>query len=162
MPTPQELEDAFWTHLRSDMTVMVGLASEKGETRPLTAQVDGDANAGPIWFFTSRETGLFQKLHGQQPAILTFVSKGHDVFASVSGSIMLDNDRAVIDRLWNTFVAAWYEGGKADPKLALLRFDPQEGQIWENGSSLLAGIKMMLGIDPKADYRDKVATVRMD
>jgi len=73
--------------------------------------------------------------------------------------VSLDNDRAVIDRLWNRFVAAWYEGGKDDPKLRLLRLDPDQGQVWADASSLVAGVKMLLGIDPKKEYRDKVAKV---
>jgi general stress protein 26 len=68
----------------------------------------------------------------------------------------------VVDRLWNRFVAAWYERGKDDPKLALLRLDPDRGQIWLDGSSLVAGIRMMLGFDPKEDYRDNVAKVNLD
>ncbi len=75
------------------------------------------------------------------------------------GTLTLDNDRAVIDRLWNRFVAAWYQGGKTDPELALLRFDPDRGEIWQDASSVVAGIKMLLGMDPKKEYRDKVAKV---
>ena len=65
----------------------------------------------------------------------------------------------MIDRLWNRFVAAWFEGGKDDPKLALLRFDVRDGQIWLNEHSLFAGVKLMLGQDPKEEYKDKVAAV---
>ncbi len=75
------------------------------------------------------------------------------------GSLGLDNDRATIDRLWNPFVAAWFEKGKDDPKLALLRLDPEKAEIWLDGSSLVAGIKMLFGSDPKKDYKDKVAQV---
>lgn len=160
MPTPAELEQAFWEHLKSDMTVMVGLESERGRSRPLTAQIENEGR-GPIWFFTARDTDIVQQLSGPQPGILAFASKGHDLFASVTGTVTLDNDPVVIDRLWNAFVAAWYEGGRNDPKLALLRFDPAEGQIWENGSSLWAGIKMLFGADPKEDYRDNVAKVQL-
>ena len=71
----------------------------------------------------------------------------------------MGNDPEMIDRLWNRFVAAWYEGGKTDPKLVLLRFDPQEAEIWENASSLVAGLRLLLGADPKEDYEDKVAKV---
>ena len=39
-------------------------------------------------------------------AIATFTSKGHDLFATVHGSVSLDCDRATIDRLWKRFVAA--------------------------------------------------------
>lgn len=56
-------------------------------------------------------------------AIATLTSKGHNLFATVHGSVSLDCDRATIDRLWNRFVAAWYEGGKDDPRLALLRLE---------------------------------------
>ena len=56
-------------------------------------------------------------------------------------------------------MAAWYEGGKDDPKLALLRLDAEDAEIWLNGSSMLAGVKMLLGVDPKQDYKDKVANV---
>jgi hypothetical protein len=49
------------------------------------------------------------------------------------------------------------KGGKDDPKLQLLRFEPDRAQIWLNENSLFAGIKLMLGKDPKEEYKDKVA-----
>ncbi|PNA19001.1 general stress protein, partial [Pseudomonas sp. MPR-R1B] len=79
----------------------------------------------------------------------------------IHGTLVAENDRAVIDRLWNSFVAAWYEGGKDDPKLQLLRLDAERAQIWVDASSMLAGVKVLLGIDPKQDYKDKVAEVSL-
>jgi len=35
--------------------------------------------------------------------------------------VVTASDRATIDRLWDRFGAAWFEGGKDDPKLALTR-----------------------------------------
>jgi general stress protein 26 len=61
----------------------------------------------------------------------------------------------------NKFIAAIYEGGKNDPKLQLLRFDPEHAQVWLNEHSLLAGIKLMLGQDRRRKYRDKVAEVKV-
>jgi general stress protein 26 len=69
--------------------------------------------------------------------------------------------RLHIDRLWNRFVAAWFQGGKDDPKLALLRLDAEQAEIWLDGSSLVAGIKMLLGVDPKESYKDQVAKVAL-
>ncbi len=158
MPTPRELEDRFWKAVDSDRTMMLGLVDdERGHSRPMTAQVEH--GAGPIWFFTSRETDLVGKLKPAQRAFAAFSSKGHDLFASVEGALTLSHDRAAIDRLWNPFVAAWFEGGKEDPKLALLRFDAEHAEIWLNASSLLSGVKILLGVDPKKDYRDNVADV---
>jgi general stress protein 26 len=160
MPTQQEFAERFWKALRSDMTMMLGLDGiEDGHARPMTAQVEGDH--GPIWFFTARDNALVQLLGRGDRAIATFASKGNDLFATVQGRLSLDNDRAVIDRLWNRFVAAWFEGGKDDPKLALLRLDPESAEIWLDASSMVAGFKMLIGIDPKQDYKDKVAEVEL-
>ncbi len=160
MPTPHELEAKFWKALKSDMTMMLGLDGvEDGHARPMTAQVEADR--GPIWFFTARDNALVQNLANGDRAIATFTSKGHDLFATIHGSVGLDNDRAVIDRLWNRYIAAWYQGGKDDPKLALLRLDPERAEIWLDASSLVAGIKMLLGADPKADYKGRVAELRL-
>jgi len=163
MPTPKELEAKFWKALKSDMTMMLGLdGQEDGHTRPMTAQLDGKSEHGPIWFFTARDTAMVRALDkGGSRAIATFASKGHDIFASVHGSLRIDNDRAVIDRLWNPFVAAWFEDGKDDPKLVLIRFDADKAELWENASSFVAGIKLLFGADPKKEYRDKVAEVSL-
>jgi general stress protein 26 len=158
MTTPQEIEASFWKELGSQRTMMLGLdGHEDGHVRPMTAQFENDRS--PIWFFTSSDNALVRSLGSGDRAIAAFTGKGHDLFASVHGRLSIDNDRATIDRLWNAFVAAWYEGGKDDPKLVLLRLDAEEAEIWLNGSSLMAGVKMLFGVDPKSDYKDKVAKV---
>ena len=160
MTSPAELEEKFWLALEDDMTVMLGLNGvEDSHARPMTAQFEG--RSGPIWFFSSKETAIVQNAAAGQRAFFTFASKGHNLFATVHGTIRVDNDRAAIDRLWNRFVAAWYEDGKDDPKLALLRFDTERAEIWEDEWSLVAGIKLLIGVDPKQDYKDKVAQVTL-
>jgi general stress protein 26 len=165
MSDDAKIEAKFWKALKSDMTVMIGIEGQ-GDAQPMTAQLDGEeakeSGSGPIWFFTAKDTDLAKASAGGQAAMFHFASKGHDLFASVRGRLIPDNDRDTIERLWNPFVAAWYEGGKDDPKLQLLRFDPGRAQIWLNEHNLMSGIKLLLGRDPKADYQDKVAEVRLD
>jgi general stress protein 26 len=160
MPAKHELEDMFWKALSKDMIMMLGLIGEEnGHMRPMTAQVDDDSPA--IWFFSAKDNIMVEKLKRNSRATATFVSKGHDVWATLHGRIQMDNDPAMIDKLWNRYVAAWYNKGKDDPNLALLRFDPEEAEIWKDGSSLVAGIKMLLGSDPKKDYKKNVAKVAL-
>jgi general stress protein 26 len=162
MSNETEIAEKFWKALRSDMTVMLGLADvAEGHSRPMTAQLD-EEDEGPIWFFTAKNTELVRALGEGHRAIVHFSSKGHELFATVHGELRPDNDRATIDRLWNRFVAAWFEGGKEDPNLQLIRLDPEEAQVWLNEHSLFAGVKLLMGRDPKQDYRDKVAEVRLD
>ena len=157
MSKEADLESKFWKALKSDRTLMLGIdGAEDGHSRPMTAMVEEES--GPIWFFTGKPNAVVENLGKARRAIAAFSSKGHDLFASSHGSLSVSHDRASIDRLWNPFIAAWFEG-KDDPKLVLLRFDADHAQVWLNESNLLAGVKLLFGSDPKEDYKDKVADV---
>lgn len=163
MKSEAQIEARFWKTLAGDRTAMLGLTGAgDGHSQPMTAQILHDEHTrGPIWFFSSKETDLVRALGGSKRAMVHFSSKGHDLFASIQGELTTDDSRAIIDRLWNPFVAAWYEGGKEDPKLQLLRFDPDHAQVWLNENSMLAGVKLLLGRDPKREYGDKVADINL-
>ena len=153
-----EITAKFWKSLRSEMTVMLGLiGKDDGHSQPMTALIEKDNDRGPLWIFTVKDVHLVQAMAGHSSAAAAqFVSKGHDLFASVQGHVSLANDPVMVDRLWNRFIAAWYPGGKEDPSLQLLRFDLTHAHIWLNENSLLAGLKIVLGSDPKKDYEGKV------
>ena len=157
MANPQELEARLWKALGKDRTVMLGATGVA--PRPMTAMAEDDH--APLWFFTASDTELAESLDGSRghAAIATFAARDHDLFATIGGQVVIDNDRATIDRLWNPFVAAWFKGGKDDPKLRLLRMDAAVAHVWLNENSLLAGVKLLLGVDPKKSYRDKVGDV---
>lgn len=156
MPNHHEFAEEFWDAVRSDMTVMLG--TSEFAPRPMTAQFDGDDKT--IYFFTATDTDLGKTGTSPLKAMLIYAAKGHDLFATVNGTLKARNDRALIDRLWNRYVAAWFEGGKDDPKLCLLHFEPGQAEIWKDASSLVAGAKLFLGIgDPKEDYKDSAAKV---
>lgn len=160
MSTPREIEEKFWKALKSDHTMMIGLDGvEDGHARPMTALLDGD-DKGPIWFFTAKDNALVRHLARGRRAIATFTSQGHDVFATVDGTLNVDENRANVDRLWNSYIAAWFEG-KDDPKLALLRLDAERAEIWVDASSLMAGVKLLFGVDPRSEYQGKVAKVAL-
>lgn len=156
--TQAEITSKFWSTLRSDMTIMLGLTGkDDGHSQPMTAQMDKGADRGPLWIFTAKDVHLVKAMAGRpSPAAAQYISKGHDLFASVQGVVTIANDPSVVDRLWNPFIAAWYPGGKEDPSLQLLRFELNHAHIWLNEHSLLAGLKIMLGGDPKKDYEGKV------
>ncbi|MBB1089137.1 pyridoxamine 5'-phosphate oxidase family protein [Lysobacter sp. SG-8] len=158
MTDNRELEQKLWKALKSDRTLMLGVDGvEDGHSRPMTAQIDGDTG-GPVWFFVGQPNVLVDHLKSGRRAIAAFASKGHDLFASIHGNLVVDTRRDMVDRLWNPFIAAWFEG-KDDPRLVLLRFDVEHAEVWLNENNLLAGVKMLLGADPRKDYEDKVGDV---
>ena len=157
MQNENKLEEKFWKALKSDRTVMLGIDGvEDGHSRPMTAMVENER--GPIWFFVGKPNTVVDNLAKNRRAVAAFSAKDHDLFASIHGNLSVSHDRAVIDRLWNPFIAAWFDG-KDDPKLVLLRFDPESAEVWLNETSLLAGVRMLFGSDPHEEYQDKVGKV---
>jgi general stress protein 26 len=97
---------------------MVGLRDGSSHSEPLTAQLDKD-QVDTLWFFIGKDNRLAKG----GDATVNFVAKGQDFFASLSGTATVDNNLAMIDKLWSRQVEALLPGGKADPNLVLLRFD---------------------------------------
>ena len=161
MPSQKEIEKKLWSELKSDRTIMLGLENKAGgASQPMTAILEDDER-GPVWIFSSSDVDLVQALGvGPSAAVAQFVSKGHGLFASLHGQLQLQNDRATIDRLWNPFIAAWFDG-KDDPKIRLMRLDLDHAHVWLNENSVFAGIKMLFGNDPKKDYKDKTADIAL-
>ena len=137
---------------------MLGLDGvEDGHARPMTAQFEKDPS--PIWFFASTDNELVKSLpRGVRANRDLRLQRPRPVRDAARQAQSRQRSRN-IDRFWNRYVAAWLEGGKNDPKLALLRLDAGHAEIWLDESSLLAGIKLLLGADPKEEYKDKVAEV---
>ena len=160
MPSDTEIEAKFWKELKASPFMMLGLnGSQEAHGQPMTAQFEGEK--GPIWFFTTKTNTLVEAMRESHDAIATYTSKGHDLFAAVRGTLSVDTNPANVDRLWNAHVEAWYEGGKSDPKLALLRLDTDSAQLWLGGSSIGAAILRLIGRDPKTDYKDNMAEVKL-
>lgn len=148
-----ELKKHFWSKLADSPFMMVGL--QGGEhSEPLTAQLDED-QVDTIFFFIGKDNRMAKG----GPAMLQFVSKGHDFFACLAGTARIDNDFAMIDKLWNNQVEAWFPGGKQDPNLALLRVDIDDAELWETDMSLTGKVKMLFGGKIKSDETGSHAKV---
>jgi general stress protein 26 len=140
MADTQEIKRTLWKKMAASPFVMVGLADGSAHSEPLTAQLDDD-QVDTLFFFTGKDN----RLAGGGKVMAQFVSKGHDFFACLSGTIARDDDFGMIDKLWNKQVEAWFPGGKDDPNLALLRLDIDSAELWEADMSLTGMVKMLFG-----------------
>jgi general stress protein 26 len=162
MSSDRHIEAKFWDALKDSPFIMLGLNHARDRAlQPMTARFEeADRERGAIWFFTARDHDLTRALGQDSEAVASYASKGHSVFASLRGRLVLDNDRRTIDRLWNAVVAEWYEG-KDDPKLALLRFDIADARIWLSDVEgfLKPALNKLFGRQPEAGIKEKVAEV---
>lgn len=137
--SPQEIAAKFIGKLKDSPYVMIGL-NDGQHSEPMTAQVDDD-HPNTLFFFAGKDNRIAK---GGQ-AMAQFVGKGHDFFACLSGKVGQHHDRALIDKLWDKQVEAWFPGGKEDPNLALLRFDIDSAELWETDVSVSGRLKMLFG-----------------
>lgn len=155
------IEAKFWKALTASPIVMLGLnGTRDGKSQPMTAFFEQAHD--PLWFYTSTDNALYEAVRDsrQHHAIASYTGKGHDLFASLHGMLDIEEDRAVVDRFWNRDIAAWYEGGRSDPRLAMLRLDADSARIWLGASAIVAPIRRLLGKNPR-DYAGKVTEVLM-
>jgi len=164
MATDRAIEEKFWKELDGSPFLMLGIEGQRdGATQPMTAIFkEEDRDRGRLWFFTSNDHDLARALGPSGRVIAAFAAKGHDLFASLRGTLMPDNDRATVDRLWNPVVAQWYES-KEDPKLLLLRFEIDNAKIWLSDVEgfLKPAFNKLLGRKPEAGVDEKVAEVSL-
>ena len=162
MANDDEIEEKLWKELKDSPFMMLGVDSARGgATQPMTANFDD--GHGPFWFFTAKDHDIVQALQESDQAIAAYASKGHDLYASIRGRLSAEEDRAVIDRFWNPVAAQWYEGGKDDPKLVMLRLDPTDAKIWlsDLGGFLKPALNKLMGRKPEAGMGEKVAEVQL-
>ncbi|SMP49018.1 pyridoxamine 5'-phosphate oxidase family protein [Noviherbaspirillum suwonense] len=105
----------------------------KLSSRPMTSQqLDDDGN---LWFFTSDVTDFVRHLNEHPNVNVAFSDPDDSLYVSVAGHAELTRDRAKIDELWSPLVSAWFDGGKDDPHLALIKVDVSSAEYWDTHSS---------------------------
>jgi len=140
MADTHEIKETLWKKMADSPYLMVGKADGSSHSEPLMAQLDKDL-VDTLFFFTGKDN----RLADGGKVMAQFVSKGHDYFACMAGTIRQDNDKAMIDKLWSKQVEAWFPDGKEDPNLALLRMDIDSAELWETDISLTGRVKMLFG-----------------
>ncbi len=128
---------------------MLGLTGGGDGFQPMTHFAD--AEAGLIWFISSTETAIVESLGMGEDAEYVVISEDHDVHISLRGKLYHLHDDAKLDELWSPVIGAWFEGGREDPRVALLRFEPEVADIWASStSSLKFGFEIIrANLDPE-------------
>ena len=139
-----ELIEEFWEALDASPYLMIGLPTQDAHSEPMNVVFDKDyTNA--LFIYTSTDNRLVQGMAQSPYAMAQFASKGHDFFACLRGKLSRVTNAEIIDRFWSNSVEAWYEDGRDDPKLAMLRFDIEDVEMWESDMSATGLFKLLTG-----------------
>ncbi|EIE51915.1 general stress protein [Salipiger aestuarii] len=130
-----DLKNAFWNQLKD---VRAGLLSAEDERPvPMSPQADADNNA--IWFITARGSAADRGAQSGGEALFHVADSKAHLYANVSGKLTAVNDSGKLDELWNAFAAAWFEDGRDDSAVQLVKFTPHDAEIWagDGGASFM-------------------------
>ncbi|MBA4697143.1 MAG: pyridoxamine 5'-phosphate oxidase family protein [Legionella sp.] len=99
------------------------------QARPMHL-VQDDFNS-VFYFFTNHPTEKTTEALQHEEVCLTFSCPKAQTYVSLSGRASLSNDKGLIDKFWNPFVAAWFPQGKDDPSVTLLAITCYQGEYWQ-------------------------------
>lgn len=143
---PAEVRHRMWEKLAKSPFVMIKRTGTDDHAEPMTAILDPDAD-GKFWFYTRKDN----RIAPGGRAMAQVVTKDHKLFACISGTLTEETDPAVIDKYWSNMVEAWFDGGRNDPDLIMLRFELDDAEIWEGDESLSGKFKMLTGMKIKPE-----------
>ena len=114
---------------------LVTTVAEDGSlvSRPLALQqreFDGD-----LWFFTEDPSAKTDQVRANDQVNVA-LEAGHG-WLSISGRGSVSKDAAKIDELWNTGAEAWFEQGRDDPAVALLRVEARTAEYWTSKAPMI-------------------------
>lgn len=112
--------------------------------RPMSVQqVDEEGN---LWFLSADDSHKNEEL-ARNPAVkLFFQGSAHSDFLMLSGTATISRDETKIKELWEPVIKTWFTEGVDDPRITVLKVQPNEGYYWDTKhGAAVAGIKMLIG-----------------
>lgn len=117
----------FWDRMDGINAGMLGLTEDLGFV-PMSHYTD--RKAGQLWFIGARGTHLAEASQTPREALHIIACQHGKLFARISGVLEAVDDPAKLDELWNTVAEAWFEDGKRDDDVQLMRFTPARAEVW--------------------------------
>ncbi|MEL6450977.1 MAG: pyridoxamine 5'-phosphate oxidase family protein [Pseudomonadota bacterium] len=123
-----DLKHAFWSRMDDVQAGMLGLKSGP-RLIPMAPSVDDDV-PDHIWFITAHGTDLAQATaQGAQPARFVVADGSAGLYADIDGTLAQVDDAQALDEVWSVFASAWFDEGKEDKDICLLRFSPASADV---------------------------------
>ncbi len=126
------LKEEFWDRIEDIRTGMLG--TDNARAVPMSHYADKDANV--LWFITATGTDLAKTAQTGASAEYVVISDDEHLYARIDGKVQAVTDPAKLEELWSAVADAWFEDGRTDDDIQLVRMDLSEAEVWATGGSL--------------------------
>jgi general stress protein 26 len=97
--------------------------------RPMSVlDVDDDGN---LWFMSQSDSNKNDEVNHDPFTHLFFQENKNSGFLNIYGITEIVTDREKIEEVWNPLLKVWFQEGKDDPKITLLKVVPTQVYYWD-------------------------------
>ncbi|KAA0130159.1 pyridoxamine 5'-phosphate oxidase family protein [Chryseobacterium sp. SN22] len=107
-------------------------------SRPMTLQETDDE--GNLWFISGDTSNKNFEIKDDKRVQLFFMNNGDYQYLSVFGDATIYKDRSTIEDKWSPMAKAWFEDGKDDPNVSIIRVEPKDSYYWDTKAGKLVSI----------------------
>ena len=98
--------------------------------------------AKEIWFIGHKPSETVDNIKQNPEVNLAYVTQESDKYLSISGTAELVEDEEKLNELWSVMYNAYFEQGKEDPMVQLIKVVPHGAEYWANGNAIASAVKM--------------------
>lgn len=98
-------------------------------SRPMVIRTrPGDSS---LWFLTDKDSAKIVEIGDSKQVNVSLADPEARSFVSVTGMASIENDRGIVEELWDSNAQIWYPHGKEDERLTLLKVAPTFAEYWD-------------------------------
>lgn len=121
------------------------LSEQPINSRPMSTQAVDDS--GNIWFMSSLKSGKNADIEGDNAVQLFYSNPSNYEFLTVYGHATIHTDRTKIYEMWTPFAKAWFQDGKDDADISLIKVAPESSYYWDTKSNkAISMVKILAAI----------------
>ena len=106
--------------------------------RPMSLQeTDTEGN---LWFISSDASNKNFQIAEDNRVQLLFMNNSNSEYLSVFGKAYIYKDKATIEDKWSNLASAWFEDGKDDPNVSIIRVAPEDTYYWDTKAGKLVSL----------------------
>jgi general stress protein 26 len=122
---------------------MMSTVNKKGDVHawPMTT-TETSLGAKEIWFIGDKNSDVVKDIQDNPKVGLSYATQDAKNYVSISGDAELSTDKDKLEELWSAMDSAFFEHGKDDEDVQLIKVVPHGIECWLSGSSTVNMFKI--------------------
>lgn len=121
---------------------MVTFVTDEGHLHSAPMTTQNDAFNGIVWFLGSKKSELVKSISSNPQVNLGYSNISNNDYVSINGVAENVIDEVILDEIWSPAYEAFFEHGKSDPDIQLIRVVCNGAQYWKGSGTLVTLYKL--------------------